>query len=32
VFRTLDFLRVSAILRAAEPTKTELREKLAKLL
>jgi NTE family protein len=32
VFRTLDFLRVSAILRAAEPTKAELREKLAKLL
>ena len=32
VFRTLDFLRVSAILRAAEPVKTELREKLAKLV
>lgn len=31
-FRTLDFLRVSAILRAAEPTKKELREKLTKLL
>ena len=28
VFRTLDFLRVSAILRAAEPVKAELREKL----
>ena len=32
VFRTLDFLRVSAILRAAEPVKAELREKLSKLL
>ena len=32
VFRTLDFLRVSAILRAAEPMKTELRDQLAKLL
>jgi NTE family protein len=32
VFRTLDFLRVSAILRAAEPVKAELREKLSQLL
>ncbi|MET0277112.1 MAG: patatin-like phospholipase family protein [Pseudorhodoplanes sp.] len=32
VFRTLDFLRVGAILRAAEPTKAELREKLTALL
>ncbi len=32
VFRTLDFLRVSAILRAAEPVKAELREKLTALL
>lgn len=32
VFRTLDFLRASAILRAAEPVKQELREKLEKLL
>jgi NTE family protein len=32
VFRTLDFLRVSAILRASEPAKVELREKLTKLL
>lgn len=32
VFRTLDFLRVGAILRAAEPVKAELRDKLEKLL
>jgi NTE family protein len=32
VFRTLDFLRVGAILRAAEPVKAELREKLEALL
>ena len=32
IFRTLDFLRVGAILRAAEPVKAELRERLSKLL
>jgi NTE family protein len=32
IFRALDFLRASAILRAAEPMKAELREKLGKLL
>lgn len=32
IFRALDFLRASAILRAAEPVKAELREKLAALL
>lgn len=32
IFRALDFLRVSAILRAAEPVKAELREKLGALL
>jgi NTE family protein len=32
VFRTLDFLRVSAILRAAEPIKAELKDKLSVLL
>jgi NTE family protein len=32
VFRTLDFLRVSAILRAAEPVKAELKDKLSALL
>jgi len=32
IFRTLDFLRASAILRAAEPMKAELREKLQALL
>jgi NTE family protein len=32
IFRALDFLRASAILRAAEPVKAELREKLGKLL
>jgi NTE family protein len=31
-FRTLDFLQASAILRAAEPVKAELKEKLAALL
>jgi NTE family protein len=32
IFRALDFLRASAILRAAEPVKAELREKLGALL
>jgi len=32
IFRALDFLRASAILRAAEPIKAELREKLGALL
>jgi NTE family protein len=32
IFRTLDFLRASAILRAAEPVKAELREKLTQIL
>ena len=32
VFRTLDFMRVTAILRAADPIKAELREKLSALL
>ena len=32
VFRALDFLRASAILRASEPVRAELREKLGKLL
>ena len=31
-FRVLDFLQASAILRAAEPVKAELRQKLAALL
>ena len=31
-FRALDFLQVSAILRAAHPVKSELKEKLAELL
>jgi NTE family protein len=31
-FRTLDFLQASAILRAAQPSKAELKEKLAALL
>jgi NTE family protein len=31
-FRTLDFLQASAILRAAEPAKQEIKEKLAALL
>jgi NTE family protein len=32
VFRTLDFLQASAILRAAEPAKKEIKERLAALL
>ena len=32
IFRTLDFPQASAILRAAEPVKAEVKEKLAKLL
>ncbi len=32
IFRTLDFLQASAILRAAEPAKAEIRDKLAALL
>jgi len=32
IFRTLDFLQASAILRAAEPAKAELKERLAALL
>ena len=32
IFRTLDFLQASAILRAAEPVKAEMKEKLAALL
>src|SRR5262249_62395924 len=32
IFRVLDFLKASAILRAAEPVKAELKEKLAALL
>jgi NTE family protein len=32
IFRTLDFLQASAILRAAEPAKQEIKEKLAVLL
>jgi NTE family protein len=32
IFRALDFLRASAILRAAEPVKAELREQLSRLL
>jgi NTE family protein len=32
IFRTLDFLQASAILRAAEPAKQEIKEKLAILL
>ncbi len=31
-FRALDFLQASAILRASEPAKAELKEKLAGLL
>ena len=31
-FRALDFLQASAILRAAEPVKAEIREKLSALL
>jgi len=32
IFRTLDFLQASAILRAAEPAKAEIKERLAALL
>jgi NTE family protein len=32
IFRTLDFMQASAILRAAEPAKAELKEKLSALL
>jgi NTE family protein len=32
LFRTLDFYRASAILRAAEPLKAEIKEKLGRLL
>jgi len=32
IFRTLDFLQASAILRAAEPAKAEIKDKLAALL
>jgi NTE family protein len=32
IFRTLDFGQASSILRAAEPVKAEVKEKLAKLL
>ncbi len=32
IFRTLDFTQASSILRAAEPAKTEIKEKLAKLI
>jgi NTE family protein len=32
IFRLLDFMRASAILRAAEPVKTEVKERLAPLL
>ena len=32
IFRTLDFLQASAILRAAEPVKAEVKEKLAALI
>jgi NTE family protein len=32
IFRTLDFMQASAILRASEPVKAELKEKLATLL
>jgi NTE family protein len=32
MFRTLDFFQASAILRAAEPAKAEVREKLAALI
>ena len=31
-FRTIDFLQASAILRASEPVKAELKEKLSALL
>jgi NTE family protein len=32
LFRTLDFYRASAILRASDPVKVEVKEKLGKLL
>ena len=32
IFRTLDFLQASAILRAAEPAKAEIKDRLAALL
>jgi NTE family protein len=32
IFRTLDFMQASAILRAAEPVKAEVKEKLGKLI
>ena len=32
IFRTLDFAQASAILRAAEPVKQEVKEKLGKLI
>jgi NTE family protein len=32
IFRMLDFFQASAILRAAEPVKAEVKEKLGKLL
>ncbi len=32
IFRTLDFMQASAILRAAEPAKQELKDRLAALL
>jgi NTE family protein len=32
VFRVLDFFQASAILRAAEPAKAELKERLGRLL
>jgi len=32
IFRTLDFLQASAILRAAEPAKEEIKDKLTILL
>jgi NTE family protein len=32
IFRTLDFMQASAILRAAEPVKQEVKEKLGKLI
>jgi NTE family protein len=31
-YRLLDFLRASAILRAADPVKTELQDRLARLI
>jgi NTE family protein len=32
IFRTLDFMQASAILRASEPIKAEVKEKLGKLI